>query len=306
MKKIIKTLVYALAGCTILLLSNCQKKNINPKPISPVDSNQVQVMYPLSQSKNDGTNTYVYKYEYDKDNNLVKYARTDNVVTCNVGTSQVDLNVNEYNSFKELVHVSTTSFLYNLVGLPDKPVNIYKTAPTQVTYTYIDKDVASGVSKTKPGGLWQFENNKDGLPLKSITADGGGFNYNYRYDNKGNLATAEFVRLSGVRVGEMYQRVTFTGFDDKPSPFSAIRYYWVASYPQGYTPEFALAYCKNNPKQIVTEIYDQVKNALVKYQQDDLAYVYNDKGYPTQITINTSYFTGLNTHYVTTYNYSYK
>ncbi|SDH18608.1 hypothetical protein [Mucilaginibacter gossypii] len=306
MKKIIKTLVYALAGCTILSLSNCQKKNINPKPVSPVDSNHVQVMYPLSQSKNDGTNTYVYKYAYDKDNNLVKYARTDNVVTCNVGTSQVDLNVNEYNSFKELVHVSTTSFLYNLVGLPDKPVNIYKTAPTQVTYTYIDKDVASGVSKTKPGGLWQFENNKDGLPLKSITADGGGFNYNYRYDNKGNLATAEFVRLSGVRVGEMYQRVTFTGFDDKPSPFSAIRYYWVASYPQGYTPEFALAYCKNNPKQIVTEIYDQLKNALVKYQQDDLTYVYNDKGYPTQITINTSYFTGLNTHYVTTYNYSYQ
>lgn len=296
-------MVYAFAGCTVLLLSNCQKKNINPKP---VDSNKVYAMYPISQSKSDGTNTYTYNYEYDKDNNLVKYARTDNVVTYNIGTNQVDINVNEYNSSRVLVHMSTTSFVYNLVGLPDKPVNIYKTAPTQVTYTYIDKDVASGVSKTSPGGQWQFENNKDGLPFKSITADGGGFNYNYHYDDKGNLATSEFVRLSGIRAGELYQRITFSSFDDKPSPFSAVRSYWVASYPQGYTPEYALAYCKNNPKQIVTEIYDQVKNAFVKYQQDDLTYVYNGKGYPTQITINTSYFTGLNTHYVTTYNYSYK
>lgn len=307
MKTFIKPLVYVIGICTTLLLSNCQKKDTGPKPIPPVDSTKVQAMYPATQTKSNGGVAYTYKYEYDKGNNLVKYSRTDNVVTYNISSSQVDIHVNEYASSNQaLIHTSTTSFVYNLAGLPDSPVNIYTTAPTQVTWTYFDKDEPNGPVKSRPGDLWQFLNNQDGLPVNAITADGGGFRYDYTYNDKGNLAYAGFVRLSGIRVGEMYERISFTSFDDKHSPFSAIKAYWEASYPQGATWEYALAYCKNNPKQILTEIYDVTKNGFVKYQQDDLTYVYNDKGYPMQITINTTYFNATSTHYTTTYNYTYK
>jgi hypothetical protein len=307
MKRSIRTLVFVFGGCTTLLLSNCQKKVTDLKPTPPVDSAIVNAMYPVTQSKNEIAAAYTYKYEYDRDNNLVKYSRTDDVVTYNIGTNQVDINVNEYaSSNHQLIHMSTTSFVYTLAGDPNTAVNFFNTAPTQVKYTYFDKDVPSGVTSSRPGGLIQFENTKDGLPLKMISADGGGYNYNYNYDDKKNLVKAEFVHLSGPRVGAVYERISFTSFDDKPSPFSAVKGYWEASYPQGYTWEYALAFCKNNPKQIITELYDVTKSAFVKNQQDDLTYVYNDKGYPTQITINTTYFNATVTHYLTTYNYTYK
>ena len=50
-------------------------------------------------------------------------------------------------------------------------------------------------------------------------------------------------------------------------------------------------------------------NAMYPVSQsknEDFAYVYNDKGYQTQITINTTYFNATVTHHLTTYNYTYK
>ncbi|MGY4537157.1 hypothetical protein ACVW0P_001573 [Mucilaginibacter sp. UYNi724] len=89
MKKFIKPLVYVLGVCTSLLLSNCQNKDNNPKPIPPVDSAKVQAMYPATQTKSNGGETYTFKYEYDKDNNLMKYSRTDNVVIYNISSNQL-------------------------------------------------------------------------------------------------------------------------------------------------------------------------------------------------------------------------
>lgn len=308
MKRSIKTLVLVFGTGSAFLLGNCQKKDTNLKPLPPVDSAVLNNMRPVTQSLNNGGPTYVYNYEYDKNNNLFKYARTDGVVDYMIGTNQVDINVSEYASADhKLTHLSTTSFIYTLVGTnSNTSVNFFNTPPTQVKYTYFDKDVLSGVTKSRPGGLIQFENGKGGLPVKMISADGGGYNYNYTYDNKENLISAEFVRLSGPRVGEVYERISFTSFDDKPSPFSAVKGYWEASYPQGYTWEYALAFCKNNPTQIITEIFDTDKNAFVKYQEDDLTYVYNDKGYPAQISISTTYYTAIVTHYLTIYTYKYK
>ncbi|MDR3697871.1 hypothetical protein [Mucilaginibacter sp.] len=306
MKTSIKSTVYLLATCSILLLGNCKKNLGSLKPPPTVDSAIVNAMYPASVTTYPGET----KYEYDKDNHLVNYSR-DSTVIVNIGANQVDQNVNEYttnsNGQSVLYHVSTTSFVYNMVGQPNTSVNIYNTAPTQVTYTYFDKDIKSGITQSRPGGQLQFENNKDGLPVKEISSDGGGYNYDFTYDSNGNMQKVEFVHLSGPRAGAVYGRVTITSLDDKHSPFSAVKGYWVASFPQSYQSDYALAFCKNNPKQIISESYDTTKGAFVVYQQDDFSYVYNDKGYPTQIIINTTYYNATTTQgVVTTYNYTYK
>lgn len=301
-----------MAAFATSLLSNCQKKTGDLKPSPPVDSAIVNALYPVTQSFYDGNqSSYPYrnKLEYDKDNYLVKIDR-DSTVFYNIGNNQVDQIVNQYNTNNSgksvLSGTYTTSYVYTMVGLPNTSVNIYNSAPTQVTYTYFNKNQLTGVTQSTPGGQWQFENNKDGLPVKQISADGVGFNYNFTYDDKGNLKKVEFVHLSGPRANALYERLSVTSLDDKPSPFSSVKGYWPISYPQGYNWDYALAFCKNNPNQTITELYDATKNAFVLYEQDDYSYIYNDKGYPTQITINTTYFTAVTTHYVRTYNYTYK
>jgi YD repeat-containing protein len=255
-----------------------------------------------------GSATYTYNYEYDKENHLTKYYR-DNIISYNIGTNQVDQVVTDYIFYQgATVPFSTSgySFVYTLVGQPNTSVNLYTTAPTQVTYTYYYKNDISGETTSKPGGQLQFYNNKDGLPTKIITSDGGGKNTNLTYDDNGNLKLIEFVNLSGPRVGAVYGRLTVKSLDDKSSPFSGVKGYPTISYPQGYPQDYALAYCKNNPKQIISESYDVSKNAFVVYQQDDFTYTYNDKGYPTQIVVNTTYINAVTTHNTRTYNYTYK
>jgi hypothetical protein len=300
MKKKIISRNYFIAACMLLLLSNCKKVGDIKQP-PPVDNVIVDAMYPVIQSYFDGTQSYVFKYEYDKDNHLTNYSR-GNTLICNIGTNQVDLTFNQY--AQALVHVSTTSYVYTLAGLPNTAVNIYNTAPTQVSYTYYEKDVTNGTTTSRPGGVAQFFNNKDGLPYKMLL--GTDWNYNLTYDGNKNLTSVEFVRLSGPRTNLVSDRWSFTSFDNKHSPFSAVKGYWAISFPQGYTWDYALAFCKNNPKQITTERYDDTKKAFVPYQVDDYSYVYNDKGYPTQITISTTYYSGATTHYSRNYSYTYK
>jgi hypothetical protein len=294
--------IYFMAACMAMSLSNCKKvSDIKQPPLLNPDI--VNAMYPSIQSYSDGPQSYTFKYEYDKDNHLVKYSR-GNVVTWNISSNQVDVTVNEYSSStQELVHMSTTSYVYTLSGIPNTSVNFYETAPTYMAYSAVDEDLRAGTTKSRAGGTVQFANNKDGLPVK-IT-DGPDHSYTYTYDNK-NLTRIEFLRTSGARANPIYARISFLSFDDKPSPFSSVKGYWPISFPQGYNWHYALAFCKNNPKQTVTEVFDESKSAFVKSEVNDYTYIYNDKGYPTTITINTTYYGGVTTHYLTTYHYTYK
>lgn len=291
---------YFIAACLLLLLSNCKKVSDIKQP-PPVDGAIVAAMYPVTQSYLDVGGAYNFKYEYDKNNQLTNISR-GNTLLWNIGTNQVDLISNQY--AQTLVHVSTTSYVYTLAGLPNTAVNIYNSAPTQVTYTYYEKDVTSGTTTSRPGGVVQFFTNKDGLPYKMLL--GSDWNYNLTYDGNKNLTKVEFVPLSGPRNNIVSDRWTFTSFDSKHSPFSAVKGYWTISFPQGYTWDYALAFCKNNPKQIAYDRYDVDKKAFVPYQLDDYSYEYNDKGYPTRINISTTYYGNTTTHYSRGYTYAYK
>jgi hypothetical protein len=193
----------------------------------------VNAMYPIFQSYSDGPQTYTYKYEYDKDNHLFKYSQ-GNVVTWNIISNQVDVTVNEYSSStQELVHMSTTSYVYTLSGLPNTSVNFYETAPTLMSYTYADKDITLGTTNIRPGGTVQFFNNKDVLPVK-IT-DGPDRAYTYTYGDNKNLVRMEFLRTSGERANPIYARTSFLSFDDKRSPFSSVKGYWPISFHKHIT-----------------------------------------------------------------------
>ncbi|GAA4325803.1 hypothetical protein GCM10023149_28370 [Mucilaginibacter gynuensis] len=268
-------------------------------------------MYPISRAYYDGNTGYpvIFKYEYDKDNHIKKFGRDSDVVR-NIGTNQVDETISYFDQSPsgniDLAKISTTSYLFTLVGVPNTSVNFFNSAPTQVSWTYFDKNVKTGVTQSRPGGLWQFLNNKNGLPVKAITSDGGGRNYNYTYYENGNLKLIEFVDLSGPRAGALYYRLTFTTLDDKPSPFSSVKGYWPATYPQAYPWDFAWAFCKNNPIQINGERYDLNKGMFVPDEKDDFVYEYNDKGYPTKVTVFTTYYRAVTTNFTKTYNYTYK
>jgi hypothetical protein len=303
MKKINKSGVFVIAAYIVLSLSNCKKvKDIEQPPLLNPDI--VNAMYPVVQSYSEGSQSYLFNYEYDKDNHLVKYSR-GNVVDWNISPNQVDVTTNQYSSSsQQLVHTSTTSYVYTLAGIPNTSVNLYESAPTLMTYSAVDKYLTTGTTNSSAPRTVQFANNKDGLPVK--VADSPDHGSTYTYDDKKNLVKIEFVRTSGARANPIYVRLTFSSFDDKPSPFSSVKGYWPISFPQAYNWHYALALCKNNPKQSVTEVFDESKNAFVTSEINDYTYTYNDKGYPTDISINTTYYGGVTTHNLGFYHYNYK
>ena len=101
--------------------------------------------------------------------------------------------------------------------------------------------------------------------------------------------------------------IPFTGVDDHPSPFSAVKGYNVISYPQQFVSDYALAFCKNNPIQIIYKQFDYDKGDLETTEQDDFTYTYNDQGYPATIAVKvTSFATSGTTAITKNYTYTYK
>ncbi|WP_157278669.1 hypothetical protein [Olivibacter sitiensis] len=129
---------------------------------------------------------------------------------------------------------------------------------------------------------------------------------NYAYDNNENLKTIAWSQ-KGVDSFIPYSRLTVTSLDDKPSPFSAVKGYQFAAFPMAYAPEYGLAFCKNNPLEIVEEVVDPATKQWTLYARTTFAYEYNDNGYPTKIAAATTYHTtaGASTFYKT-YVYTYK
>ena len=303
MKRFIKTTIYLSAACTVFLFSSCRKvSNIQQPPL--VDPNIVNAMYPAVQSFYDGGQSAyptVYNYQYDKDNQLIKYGRDKDLIR------EINAHgVAETSYDNSLGIITTISYAYSLVGQTNTAVNIYTTLPNQVTSTYFYKYIKTGVTRSELGGVWQFESSTNGLPSKEITADSGGRNYVFSYDDNGNLKEIDFVTLTGSRAGAVYGKLKVTSLDNKPSPFSQVKGYFACSYPQGYAWNYALALCKNNPIQMTNERYDPTKNAFVMDEKDDFTYVYNSNGYPTQITVSTTYYNATTTYYTKTFNYTYK
>jgi len=284
-----------------LSLNSCQKKPSDIKTPLVVGADD---MYPATKSFYDqGNGAYptVFTYTYDKNNKLTRFGK-DSVLIREIN----DHGVLE-TTYDLPLWIFQTGYTYSTVnGTADTAVSLYTGSPNQVAIVSASKDLKSGVAKSSPSGLWNIFYNKTGLELKDVTSDGGGRNYNYSYDANGNLSEIDFVSLSGPRSGAVYSRLKVTSVDDKHSPFSAVVGYRFAAWPAAYPSDYATAYCKNNPKEITVDEYDADKNTLVPYEKDEFAYVYNDKGYPTTITVTKTYFTGAGSTYVKTFNYTYK
>lgn len=306
MKRFIKTTIYLFAACTVFLLSNCKKVSDIPQP-PLVDSNIVNAMYPAVQSFYDGSQSAyptVYSYQYDKDNQLIKYGQ-DNLYTREISANAVAESTYDLG----LDIVATMNYAFSMVGQTNTAVNIYTASPNQVGMTLISKNLKTGVTWSEPAVFWQFEYNNKGQLLREITSGDRGVNYDFSYDDNGNFKEIDDVKLTGPRAGAVYSKLKVISLDNKPSPFSHVKGYWAALWPQGHAEDFAGAFCKNNPIQMTNERYDPTKNAFVMDEKDDFTYMYNDKGYPTQITVNTTYYNAIattTTHYTRTYNYTYK
>jgi hypothetical protein len=289
-----KNIVYLFSAFAIISFSSCSKSGTSPT--KQTGTTTATAMYPASYSLSQGGSTVTFQFSYDGNNNITKYT--------NGGSNETDVDLH---TVVRTVSSGTDVFIttYAYAGASNAPVDIYTTIPTTLSISLYHKDLQSGGSTTSPNGAWLFTGGGNTL-TQEATSDQGGKNLNFAYDANGNLKTVSFVSLSGAQAGIPYSILTVTSLDNKPSPFSAVKGYNIISYPQAYLAEYALAFCKNNPTQMVLSQYDVSTKTYIPVEQDDFTYLYNDKGYPTSITVNISYPGPPETHFTETYTYTYK
>ncbi len=294
------TLVTILA--ISLLIHSCSKNNTPPGG-GGGNTNPFNIMYPATESFYEGNYSgypTVWTYRYDNNNNLTWYGQDSGYYR--------EINqhgVNQY-SYDLPLYIFGNSYSYSIANTLDSSVNIYTGLPTQVRSLRIDRDVPGEVTTTTPSGLSYWINTADGLLDREVTSDGGGLNVIYSYDDQKNLKGISWVALTGPRVGAEYARLKVVSLDDHPSPFWAVRGWRIISYPQAYPDQFGLAYCHNNPIQIIVEDYDANTGTYKPYEQDDFVYTYNEAGYPSHIVLTRTYYTTIVSHFTVTYDYTYR
>ncbi len=302
MKRVMQSGLLLMAGAIFLFsTSSCKKE---AKPCNPGGGDTlvpIQARIPIELSFYDGTaSAYptVYKFQYDQ-NNLLTHWGTDSVYS-NIfahGVSEVVF---------DWPYISGFNYTYRIANSLDTSVSLYDGQPSELDIVFASKDRFYGITNSTPEAPYFFEYGANGLLVKSITNGGDGLNVNQSYDDKGNLKEIDYVRVNGVRAGNFFSKLTVTGYDDKFSPFIAVKGWKWASWPQGYAWQYATAFCNNNPTQITVVDWDDDSNSFKPYSVDDFTYTYNDDGFPTTIVDNTTYTTATTTHYTRTFNYTYK
>ena len=237
------------------------------------------------------------QYTYDSDNNLTGYGSEGNYEIA------VDAHTVTQSFFtSEFDDVDT----YSYTGPSNTPVDIYTDIPTQMSISMYTKDNNAGTSLTIPGKLWAFQGGNN-LITKMFTSDQGGENIDFTYDANSNFKTISFTNLSGVQAGKVVVMMAVNGVDNHPSPFSSVKGYNVISYPQAFVSDYAQAFCKNNPTQIIYKRFDYDKGDLETSEQDDFTYLYNAQGYPTSIAVKVTNFVAAgNTSFNKNYTFTYK
>jgi hypothetical protein len=291
-----KNLAYLLVAVALINFSACKKSGTSP---SKKNGSTTTSMHPVTSTiVQTGGVPATYIYTYDSDNNMSKMAIgntyevdiTPHTVTQTSITSEFDI---------------TNTYSYSAGS--NLPVDIYTTIPGQLSISSYSKDNLSGTSTTIPGYLWLMQAGKDNTIAQMGTSDNGGQTINFSYDANDNLKTIAWTALSGARASEVASTLTVTAVDDKHSPFSAVPGYNVFSYTQSmYPSDYALAFCKNNPTQMIYKQFDYGKGDLEINEQDDFTYTYNAQGYPLTVTVKVTYFDAAHTIINKSYTYTYK
>ena len=287
-----KKIVYLFAALALIHLSSCKKSGTSPSK----KNGSTTAMYPVSSTfVQTGGVQVTYAYTYDNNNNMTKMAIGN--------TYEVDITphtVTQTSITSEFDVVNTFSYSAG----SNLPVDIYTTIPGQLSISIYDKDNLSGTSTTTPGYLWLMQAGKDNTVAQMGTSDNGGTTINFSYDANDNLNTIAWTQLSGAQAGKVYATLTVTALDSHPSPFSGVAGYNVFSYTQSmYPSDYALAFCKNNPTQMVYKQMDNNGN-LTPTEQDDFTYTYNAQGYPETVTVKVTYIG--TSQIVKNYTYTYK
>jgi len=126
--------------------------------------------------------------------------------------------------------------------------------------------------------------------------NGSTYTQHFTYDDKGNVSFSNFItnavgspNSTNYDPGGLeYDRITFKGYDDKPSPYSAVPGYRFIAYPWAYPWQMYLALSKHNPTQIIEESLNTSTMKWSVYTQSDITYSYNDQGYPTEVIVKVS------------------
>ncbi|HVS93440.1 MAG TPA: hypothetical protein VHE59_15480 [Mucilaginibacter sp.] len=270
-----KTSAYLLAALALINFSSCKKSGTSPS------KQKGGAMYPATvTSVSTGGLPITWTFTYDSNNNLTKYGGEGSYIVT------IDPHNVVQSSFSETIDVVNT---YAYSGGSNTPVDIYTTVPAQLSISTTQKNLTTGTSVSYPGFLWAMTAGKDNTITEMTTSDNGGQTVTFSYDANDNLKTVSWINLSGDQAGKVYAALTVTSLDNHPSPFSSVKGYNVIAYTQFmYPAEFALAYCRNNPIQMIYKQLDGNGN-LATSEQDDFTYAYNAQGYPTNITVKVSY-----------------
>lgn len=292
-----KLFTFSGALLMVLALSSCGKNNspgggtANPTVLRPATMK--------SYDGTIGTLAPVCTYEYDKDNLLIKFGEeSTNFRNVSPRRSQLKLFYQDVEATTnyEFGYATDRSSIYELQNQPT--VVSVQTSIYNKTFN----------QTTKPDVYeWRFTYNADFLVVKDVTPLGTGTTVDYTYDDKKNLTKIAFSSIV-AGLWRVHTRTTITGYDDKHSPFSAVKAYRLASFPQNYNDQFAQAFCIHNPTQMKSERYSTTRNIYYLAEQTDFDYTYNAQGYPTKIVVKTTYFpeTGPGGSGMKIYEFTYK
>jgi hypothetical protein len=274
-----KKIVYLFATLAFIAFGSCKKSGTSP---SKKNGSTVS-MHPVSSTFiQTGSVLGTYTYTYDSNNNFTKMVN---------GTNTYEIDVDPHTVTQTSITSETDVInTYAYSAGSNLPVDIYTTIPGQLSISTTSKDNLSGKSTSYKGYLWDMAAGKDNTVASMATSDNGGQTIDFTYDANDNLKTIAWTALSGPQAGKVASTLTVTALDDKHSPFSAVAGYNVFSYTEAmYPSDYALAFCKNNPIQMIYRQFDYDTAQLDINEQDDFTYTYNAQGYPTSVTVKVTY-----------------
>lgn len=240
------------------------------------------VLYPATLSFYEGNNSaYPSRstFKYDDQHRLTYMGNNERYSNiASAGVEQVILNARDTLIITNLF----TGNIYTGQGVTDIRTN------------YMWK-YSTGNSLTGPVSTYYFISSASTKQLASY--NGGTYSQHFVYDQEGNLTSSKFVTNSRGLPGQSsfdpggleYSRLTYTGYDTKPSPYSAVAGYQYIAYQWSYPQHFYFAMSKHNPTQIIEESLNTTTMRWSVYAQVDLTYTYNEQGYPSQVKIKTVY-----------------
>ncbi|MBS1663688.1 MAG: hypothetical protein JST68_21775 [Bacteroidetes bacterium] len=282
----------------VVFLSACKK---NGGSGGGGGTNNTNVMYPATLSYYEGNNSaYPAKstFKYDDKHHLTYYGNEGRWTSLSGNGVQLVVPGG----------YDTTILVYNFSG------NIYTGEVGQVESYYINK--INGGSTTGPKSTYSLIGMTAAKNTSAI-ANLGKVSQYLKFDGNGDVASSYFITNAWGSPnstqydpgGLIYDRLTFTGYDTKPSPYSAIPEYKFTDFPWSYPERMSFDFSQHNPGKIVEESLNQTTMTWSTYRETTFTYTYTDQGYPSQVKITTYYPSsqgpsGQNTYYAT-YNFTY-